>query len=201
MHITEVFRRYLGWCPNMQPHPRSAVNRQYDNPVIPSAGGSFKTRAYHWLGLLRNQVLLYAFVISATGFWMFAGLGGDSSPGLFIIGILAGMPFSVFTGFWYERIFNEVIHEGPIVLMNRQDTTSGILTVLGIAVSFIPVLVFFGIIPGVTMEMMLAFMGGFVGVLFWGMFISILRWESGNHRQLHFDGMILELEKEETYAI
>lgn len=185
----------------MQPQLNSAVNQQYDNPVIPLAGGSFKARACHWLGLLRNQVLLYSVVISTTGFWMFAGLGGWSSPGLFVIGILAGLALSTVAGIWYGRIFNEVLREGPIVLMNRQDRTSGIVTALGIAVSFIPALVLFGAIPGMTMEMMLAFMGGFVGVLFWGMFIAILKWESTTHRQLHFDGMIIELEKEIPHEI
>jgi hypothetical protein len=155
----------------------------------------------NWLGLFRNQVLLSSLAMSATGFWMFAGLGGWSSPGLFITGILAGVPFTAVTGFWYLRIFNEVIREGPVVLMNRQDRTSWTLTVLGIAVSFIPALVLFGAVPGMTMEMVPAFMGGFIGVLFWGMFIGVLKWESVNHRRMHFDGMILELEKEETNAI
>jgi hypothetical protein len=201
MHLAQTIRKYLGWCPDAQLQRRSAVIRPDDDLVIPSAGGSFKDRACHWIGLFRNQILLYSLVISATGFWMFAGLGGGSSPGLFVIGILAGLPLTIVTGIWYLRIFNEVIREGPVVLMSRQDKTSGTLAALGIAVSFIPVLVLFGVLPGVTMKMMIAFMGGFVAVLLWGMFIAILKWESGTHRRLHFDGMILELEKGETYAI
>jgi hypothetical protein len=198
----DYIRKKTGWCPNeSSPIKFAATNQNYDEIAVPSAGGSFKDRACHWIGLFRNQVFLYSLVISATGLWMFAGLGGRSSPGLFVIGILAGLPLSAFAGVWYLRIFNEVIREGPVVLMSRRDKTSGTLTALGIAVSFIPVLVLFGVLPGVTMEMMIAFMGGFVAVLLWGMFIAILKWESGTHRQLHFDGMILELEKGETYAI
>jgi hypothetical protein len=199
--ISEIVRGYLGWCPVENRRSRT----EFVNPDLivsaPPESGSLKARAYHWLGLLRNQVLLYSFIISATGFWMFAGLGGGSSPGLFLIGILAGVPISAVTGIWYRGIFDEVLREGPLVLMSRQDKTSGILTAIGIAVSFIPVLVLLGVIPGITMEMMLAFMGGFVAVLLWGMFIAILKWESATHRRLHFDGMILELEKGNTCAI
>jgi len=201
MHLAQTIRKYLGWCPNAQVRIRTVNIRPCEETVSPSAGGSFKARGMNWLGLFRNQVLLSSLAVSATGFWMFAGLGSWSSPGLFITGILAGVPFTAVTGFWYWRIFNEVIREGPVVLMNRQDRTSWTLTVLGIAVSFIPALVLFGAVPGMTMEMVPAFMGGFIGVLFWGMFIAVLKWESVNHRRIHFDGMILELEREETNAI
>jgi hypothetical protein len=201
IRVSEVIRGWLGWCPNTHARVRKTDIRFNDEPMVPSSGGSFKGQIVRWFGLFRNQVLLYSLVISATGFWMFAGLGGGSSPALFIIGILAGLPLSAVTGIWYLRIFNEVIREGPVVLMNRQDKTSGTLTGLGLAVSLIPVLVLFGVLPGVTMEMMIAFIGGFVAVLLWGLFIAIMKWESGTHRQLHFDGMILQLEKEDTYAV
>ncbi len=202
MHLAQTIRKYLGWCPNEFSRINNCTTTQkYDEIAVPSAGDSVKVRAFHWLGLFRNQILLYSLVISVTGFWMFAGLGGGSSPGLFIIGILAGLPFAVVTGFWFWCIFNEVIREGPVVLMNHHDRISGTLTVLGIALSFIPVLVLFGVLPGMTMEMMIALMGGFVAVPLWGMVIATLKWESGLKRRLHFDGMILELEKGETYAI
>jgi hypothetical protein len=195
--FSEVIRGWLGWCPNAQLQMRTVRIRPEHEEVVPSGRESLKVQAVHWLGLLRNQVFLYSLAISVTGIWMFAGLGGGSAPGLFIIGILTGLPLSAVTGIWYWRIFNEVLCEGPVVLMARQDKRSETLTALSMAVAIIPVLILFGVLPGVTMEMMIAFMGGFVVVPLWGLCIAIQKWESGTHRWLHFDGMILQLEKED----
>ncbi|MDD1724361.1 MAG: DUF1673 domain-containing protein [Methanospirillum sp.] len=201
VRVLAAIQGWLGWCPNVQPRICNGVIRPDDNTVVPAAGGSFKDRAVHWFGLFRNQILLSSLAMSLTGFWMFAGLGSGSSPGFFILGILAGLPLSAITGIWYWRIFNEVLREGEVVLWNRYDRRSGIITALSMAFAFIPVLVLFGVIPGVTMKMMIAFMGGLVVVPFWGMLISILRWESGTHHWLHYDGMILKLKKEDIYAV
>jgi hypothetical protein len=200
-HFSEVIRGWLGWCPNSHAQVHTGIITPEHDPVIPSGRGSLKTRAIHWIGLFRNQIILSSLAMPITGFWMFAGLGGGSEPVLFIIGILAVLPASAATGNWYWRIFDEVLCNGPVVLMNRRDRTTRILTTLSFAVALIPVLVLFGVLPGVTMTMMIAFMGGFVAVPFWGMVIAIQKWETGNHCRLHYDGMILQLEKEGEYAI
>jgi hypothetical protein len=172
-----------------------------DVAVIPSGSGSVKERSIHWLGLLRNQITLYAIGAFCAGLYIFAGFGSWSNLNLFIIGMLAGLSFSAIVGVWYWRIFDEVLRDGPVVLWNRYDNTSGFLTVIIIAVSTcVPALVLFGAIPGVDLAMTDAFFGGFIAVLFWGMYIGIWKWESGTHRQLQYDGMILELEKDETHA-
>ena len=198
--ISEIIHKGMGWCPNVQPQRCNRMIQPDDTSIVPAAGGSFKDGAVHWIGLFRNQIILSSLAMSITGFWMFAGLGGGSDPDLFILGISAGLPFSAVTGVWYYRIFNEVLCEGPVVLWNRNDRTSGTITALSMAFALIPVLVLFGVLPGVTMEMMITFMGGLVVVPFWGMLIALLKWESVTHRQLHYDGMILELEKEKKHA-
>ncbi len=198
MHITEVIRGWLGWCPNAYARVRNTNIQLDDELVVPSPGGSLKDHAIHWIGLFRNQMMLQAIGSFCAGFYMFAGLGGMSNLNIFIIGLLAGLPFSAIIGIWYWRIFNEVLDEGPVVLWNRYDKTSGTLTVVSVAVSIsLPILALSGAIPGVNLAMTTAFFGGLVAVLFWGVLIAIWKWESESHRQLHYDGMILELEKDE----
>jgi hypothetical protein len=194
----DYIRKKVGWCPNSYVRAYNTEVRLDGETVVPSSGGSFKDSAIHWLGLFRNQMMLQAIGSFCAGFYMFAGLGGVSGLTMFIIGLVAGLAFSAIVGIWYWRIFNEVLHEGPVVLWNRYDTTSGTLTVVSVAVSIIvPVLALTGAIPGVNLAMTTAFFGGLVAVLFWGVLIAIWKWETDSHRQLHYDGMILKLEKED----
>jgi len=194
MHITTIIRRYLGWCPNAHTRMRTVIIRPDGESIVPAARGSFKDRVAHWLGLFRNQIFLFSLVLSATGFWMFAGLGGLLYPLVFLCGILTALPVSVYVGIWYWRIFNEVLLEGPVVLWIRHNGRSGILTAVSIAFAILPVLILFGLLPGVKMDMMITFYGGIFVVPFWGTLIAIQVWESETHKILHYDGMILEME-------
>jgi hypothetical protein len=199
--ISDIVHEWLGWCPRAHAGEWNAEVRLADDSVVPQGSGSFKDRATQWLGLFRNQTLLQTIGTFCTGLCMFAGLGGWSNLNLFIIGILAGLPFSAIVGIWYWRIFNEVLNDGPVVLWSRYDNTSGILMVVTVVVSVgVWVLVLLGAIPGVDLAMTNAFFGGFVAVLFWGMLVGIQKWESDTHRRLHCDGMILKLEKAEENA-
>jgi hypothetical protein len=196
--VSEVIRHWLGWCPDAQARVRTTEVRPDEEVVVPSAGGSFKDRAIHWLGLFYNQTILLTIGSFCAGLFIFTGLGSWSNLNLFILGILAGLPFSAFVGIWYWRIFNKVLHDGPVVLWNRYDTTMGTLTTVIVGVSVcIPILVVIGALPGVNLAMTNAFFGGFIAVLFWGILIGIQKWESDTHRRLHYDGMNLDLENDD----
>jgi hypothetical protein len=200
--LSETVHEWMGWCPNAYAPVRNKDLQFNSEALVPSAGGSIKDRTFHWIGLFRNQILLFAILTSATGFMMFADLCGGSYPLLFICGIIAGLLFSAYAAIWYERIFNEVLHEGPVVLWNRYDASTATLTVTGTLAPFIILpLVLIGAIPGVNLTMTNAITAGFIFIIFWGLVVSTWKWESENHRSLQYDGMILELEKEETNAI
>ncbi len=199
--ISGAVHRWLGWCPRADMRRWNAEAPPDDEAVVPSAGGSFRGRTIHWLGLFRNQAILQTIGTFCAGFFLFAAFGGWTNLNLFILGLLAGLPFSAVIGSWYLRIFNEVLRDGSVVLWNRYDTTMVTLIVVTVAVSVsIPVLVLLGAVPGVDVTMTTAFFGGFVAVLFWGMLIGILKWESGTHRRLQYNGMVLMLEKGDAYA-
>ena len=141
-------------------------------------------------------------VLFVPAFTFFPDLAAGQNLNLFIIGSLVGLPFSAFPGIWYRRIFNNVLNEGPVVLWNRYGQTMGTLTVVIVSVSvIIPVVIITGAFPGFNLAMANAFFGGFIAVLFWGMLVSVQKWESDTHHRLQYDGMILDVRKEETRAI
>ncbi len=201
MHFIDACRKYLGWCPNVEAQIRLAEIDRVRDAVVPPGSGSFQDRALHWIGLFQNQILLQTIGTVCAGVFIYAGLGGVSHSILFLAGILAGMPLSAAVGFLYWRIFNEILSVGPVVLWNRFDKTWWIITGVTVAASLcIWALVLIGRIPGVSLEMITAFFGGFISISFIGMLVSIWKWESGTHRKLHYDGQILGLEKEGNHS-
>ena len=201
MNLSRAIGKYLGWCPNAHSTVRMADVRPDNETAVTPGSGSLKDRTIHWLGLFRNQILLQTIGSFGAGFFMFAGLGGWSDPNLFIIGILAGLPFSVIVGLWYRRIFEVVLRCGPVVLWTRYDKTMWTLTVCAVVVSIcIWALVLFGVIPGIDLNMITAFFGGVVAVSFWGLLISVQKWESDTHRRLHYNGTILGSGEDDTHS-
>lgn len=201
MKASGVVRKYMGWCPRAHTRVQKPETRPDTEEVVPVAGGSLPYRITRWLGLFRNQALLQVIGTLCIGLFMLAGFGSLSNLDLFIIGMLAGLPYSAITGIWYFRIFNEVLNDGPLELWNRFDRTSATLTVVGLVVSFSAwTLVLLGAIPGVDIAMTTAFFAGVVAVLFWGMLVAIQRWESGTRRLLYYNGTILRLERDDTDA-
>jgi hypothetical protein len=192
-----TLRKYLGWCPEVRARVRKAEAVLEDETVAPSGSGSFRDRAIHWLGLFRNQTVLQAIGTFCAGFYLFAGLGGVSRPDLFLSGLLAGLLVSAIIGLLYWRIFHEVLSEGPVVLLTRFDTASAIfatLTLVGIL--YWQVCFLTGPVPWFDTTATNAFFGGFIATLFFGLLVSVWKWESDTHRQLQYDGMILMLEKD-----
>ncbi len=164
--------------------------------AVPPERGVFKDRAARWFGLFRNQILLLAIGTSLAGLYLFAALGGMSRPDLFFLGILTGLPFSASAGFLYRRIFDEVVRDGPVVLLNRFDKASGIFMVATALILLYGQVCFLtGPTPWFDAIPTNAFFGGFIAVLFFGLLVSVWRWESHSNRRLQYDGMILNLEK------
>jgi hypothetical protein len=200
--ISEIIGEWLGWCPNKQRQIHTETIRLVDEATVPSARGTFKDRVLHWFGLFRNQNILSAIGAFCAGVFLFVYIGGGSYPYLFLAGFLAGLPLSAIFGIWYWRIFNKVLDNGPVKLRNRHDKILVALsTVPPVIIVCIPVLVLFGMIPGVNLKMITTLYGGMVVVTNWGILIAIQIWESRTHRQLHSDGNDLSLEKGDSYAV
>ncbi|MDD1720362.1 MAG: DUF1673 domain-containing protein [Methanoregulaceae archaeon] len=202
MELSEKVRKFLGWCPQSCMQMRQLpVPQDEVADGVPAAGGSFRGSAVHWLGSFRNQMMLLTIGTFCAGFYLFAGLGGVSHPDLFLIGILAGLPFSVIAGFLYWRKFNEVVCDGPVVLLGAFDKASGTFAVATtVVIVYGQIYFLLGPDPIIDTTLTNAFFGGFIAVLFWGLLISIGKWESDTSRRLYYDGMILGLEKGDTHG-
>jgi len=192
MFIADVIRQYLGWCPNADARVRNVEVRLDEEAVVPSAGGSFKDRAIHWLGLFRNQTLILALWFSVVGILLSIFMGGMDAP-LFLIGIGVGSLLSVFQGIRFWKTMNEVRENGAVFLVTLYDKTTIAITIL---VAMIPMIVSIGAIPGTDMSMLNSITGGFIFILFWWLLLVIRIWESKTKRHLQSDGLMLSLAKE-----
>ncbi|MCX6682933.1 MAG: DUF1673 family protein [Methanoregula sp.] len=190
--ISEVIHQWLGWCPDAHARVRKAEVRLDDEAFVPSAGGSFKDRAIHWLGLFRNQILILALWFSVVGILLSIFMRGIDTP-LFLIGIVAGSLLSVFQGIRFWKTMNVVQESGAVFLVTLYDKTTIAITIL---VAMIPMFVSVGAIPGTDMSTLNSITGGFIFILFWWLLLVIWIWESTTKRHLQSDGLMLSLAKE-----
>jgi hypothetical protein len=201
--ISDRIRSYLGWCPNVLPQVRTMPVQTAGSMNTPSQRGTFGAGAMDWFRCYRNQVLISTIALSTIGFWLFASFGGWSALYLFIIGMGVGLVNSAIIGIWSWRMFDTVLHEGPVELWHYQysDTVRRAFTIFVSAVLVvIPVLGLLGVFPGIGLKEAIAFGGGFVAVSTWGTLISIWLWESGTHRTLQYNFEMLDLANEGTHA-
>jgi len=190
--ISEVIHGWLGWCPNAHARVRNAEVRPGVGAVVPTAGGSFKDRAIHWLGLFRNQIILLALYFSVVGVLLSVFMGGIDVS-MFFIGIVVGSLLSVFQGIRFWKTMNEVRENGAVLLVTLYDKTTITITLI---VVMVPMVVSLGAIPGIDMTMLNSVTGGFIFILFWGVLFVVWFWESRTRRHLQSDGMMLSLAKE-----
>jgi hypothetical protein len=190
--ISEIIHGWLGWCPNAHARVRNAEVRLNDAAVVPSAGGSFKDRAIHWLGLFRNQIILLALYFSVMGVLLSVFIGGIDVL-MFFIGIVAGSLLSVFQGIRFWKTMNEVRENGAVLLVTLYDKTTIIITLI---VFMVPMVVSLGAIPGVDMTILNSISGGFIFIMFWWVLLVTWIWESQTKRHLLSDGLMLSLERE-----
>ncbi len=192
MHLAQTIRKYLGWCPNAQPRMHTVDLRPCDETVSPSAGRSFKARAMNWLGLFRNQIMVLALYFSAVGVLLSVFMGGIDIP-MFFTGIVAGSLLSVFQGIRFWKTMNEVRESGAVFLATLYDKTTITITLIA---GMVPMAIFLGAIPGITMPMSNSITGGFIFMLFWWALLITWIWESQTKRNLLSDGLMLSLARE-----
>jgi len=190
--ITEIIHEWMGWCPNADVRVRNMEVRLDDEAVVPSAGGSFKDRAIHWLGLFRNQIVLLALYFSVVGVLLSVFIGGIDVS-MFFIGIVAGSLLSVFQGFRFWKTMNEVRENGAVLLVTLYDKTTITITLI---VFMVPMVVSLGAIPGIDMTILNSISGGFIFIMFWWVLLVTWIWESQTKRHLLSDGLLLSLERE-----
>lgn len=197
MRFFEIIHNWMGWCPNVDKKVPAVRFRINEEGISSPIKGLTKEHVHHWFTVFKNQIILSTIGTMCTGLFLFFYMGNWLSYYPFFLGILAGLPISAVTGIWYSRIFNELLHDGPIELWNRYDTIVFSLVLVSITIALIPYTAVLGGIPGISLPMICSFSGGFVVVLFWGLLVGIHVWETGTHQRLLYDGTILCLENKD----
>ena len=192
MHFTETIRRHLGWCPNVLTQVRNTEGGLDDEVFAPSASGTFKDRAIHWLGIFRNQIILLALYFSVVGVLLSVFMGGVDVS-MFFIGIVEGSLLSVFQAIRFWKTMNEVRENGAVFLVTLYDKTT---IAIALIVFMIPIFISLGVIPGIDITMVNSISGGFVFIIFWWLLVVTWIWEARTQRQLRSDGLMLSLARE-----
>lgn len=192
MHITNIIRQYLGWCPNAHRPMRNTDIGFEEVAVTPGGSSSYKDRAIHWLGLFRNQVILLALYFSVVGVLLSVFMGGIDVS-MFFIGIVAGSLLSVFQGIRFWKTMNEVRENGAVFLVTLYDKTTITITLI---VFMVPMFVSLGAIPGIDLTRLNSISGGFIFIMFWWVLLVTRIWESQTKRHLLSDGLMLSLTRE-----
>jgi len=187
--ISEVIQGWLGWCPHTEAGIRIPAARHCDETASPSGSGSFMDRAAEWLGLFQNQMLVLAIWFSVAGCLLFVTLG-DANVNMFFWGIIAGLALSLFFGYRFWRMMDEVRENGAVFLASLYDKTTIFFTVLAFA---IPVVIAFGVNPGANLMTWNAIISGYIFIVFWVQFLVVWVWEKKRRRQLQSDGLMLSL--------
>lgn len=189
MKFCDWFRHYLGWCPNARTPVWNREVQPDNETVIPSDGGSLKTRAFHWLGLFRNQMFFLAIWFSVVGFMLLITIGKGNLT-IFSYGLLAGLLLSAFQGFRFWKTMNEVMTGGAVFLASLYDRTTVFIMILAF---LIPAIIVFSASPAVDPAMWNAAVAGFISILFWANFLVVWLWERTTDRHLQSDGLMLSL--------
>jgi hypothetical protein len=189
VHGVDTIRGWLGWCPSEPAWTHRVVSEQDDGTGTPAGSGSFRERAFRWLGLFRNQMLLLAIWFSVIGYLLLITIG-DNNVMLFIWGLLAGLGLSAFMGFRFWGTMNEVLENGAVFLATLYDKTTISLAVL---VFLIPLVISISASPAANMMMWNAVTAGFIFMLFWTQLFVVWFWETRIHRKLHSDGLMLTM--------
>ena len=192
MHLTEVIRRHLGWCPAVKGRNRTELIHPDLTISTPPGTGTFKVRTLNWLGIFRNQLFIMALYFSVVGVLLSAFLGGIDIV-MFFIGIVAGSLLSVFQGIRFWKTMNEVRDKGAIFLATLYDKTT--ITII-LIVGMVPTVIFLGAVPAINMTMLNSIIGGFIFIMFWWVLFVTWIWESRAKRHLLSDGLMLTLARE-----
>jgi hypothetical protein len=197
VHFVEVIRGWLGWCPSAPARIQRVASELDDATGTPSGSGSFKEKAFRWLGLFRNQMLILAIWFSVIGYLLLITIG-DNNLMLFIWGLLAGLGLSAFLGFRFWKTMNEVRDEGAVLLATLYDKTTITITLI---VGSVPMAISLGAVPGLNLSMLNSVTGGFMFILFWWCLLVVWYWETRTRRQLHSDGLMLSLAPEVNHVL
>jgi len=175
----ENVKKLMGWCPNASAIKTKQVLQFVDLPVnAPDRGGEITHVGAGWLNKYRNRLLLQLLVIMYLAVFTFYGYA-IVNPDMFLIGVISGLFFHIFTGVNAWHNFNRAAGRG---IARPQPTRKQIAIAFLVVISLIVFFVF--VVANITGGM--AFVSGTM-VFVWIEFLEVLYWEHKNGKTLIMD--------------
>ena len=139
-----------------------------------------------WIKKYRNRILLNCFFVTLVAIGFFYSHGMDK-PDIFIIGIIAGMVFSIITWIIEWRRLDRV-GEGKYIHMSvtRRKKIMNYLVVMGSIMVVMFVIGFTLANTGIRISGYYAFLSGFI-LFAWTQYVEVIYWERKNRKMLIAD--------------
>jgi hypothetical protein len=187
-------RKLMGWCPNVGAiKTRKAV--QFDDIMVYA---SDKGRELIHINLrcwnkYRNRNLLYSSILTLLAISFFIP-DGRNRLDVFMIGIISGLVFSLFTGITeWRRLNKAATGEFRRLQITRRKMSVNYLVIIGLIFITIFIITYFAVKTGSNIRDIYAFISGFI-IIVWIQFFEVVYWEWKNKK-------ILIVEKASFYAV
>ena len=183
----ENIRKVMGWCPNASMiEARKTV--LFDDLAVnaPDGIGGLRHWTSGWWGKYRNRTLLNCFFATLLAITFF-NIGGRDKPDIFIIGIIAGMIFSIITWITEWRRFNKAA-AGEYIQMSvtRRKKIMNYRILVGFIMVVMLVIGFFLSKTGIRISEIYAFLSGLY-LFIWTQYLEVIYWERKNRKMLVVD--------------
>lgn len=184
----------MGWCPNVGAmEARKAV--QFDDLMVSvsgSAGESTRTTPGRW-NKYRNRILLNSLILTLLAIGFFIS-DGKNRLDVFMMGIISGLVFSLFTGVIEWRRLNKAAARGFRRLqVTRKQILVNYLIIIGLIFIVIFIISYFAVKTGSTIREIYAFASGFI-LIVWTQYFEVVYWERKKKKTL-------VVEKASFYAV
>lgn len=173
----------MGWCPNIGAmESRKAV--QFDDLMVSVSGsaGESTCTTPGWWNKYRNRILLNSLILTllAIGFFI---AEGKNRLDVFIIGIISGLVFSLFTWITEWRRLNKAAAGGVgrLQVVRKQMSVNSLIAIGFIVGVFI--FNYFAVKTGNPIREMYAFLSGFI-LFVWTQYFEVVYWERKNKKTL-----------------
>lgn len=192
--MEQYIRKVMGWCPNVSAmEARKAV--QFDDLMVSVSGsaGEPTCTTPGWWNKYRNRILLNSLILTLLAIGFFISEGKNRLD-LFMIGIISGLVFSLFTGVIEWRRLNKAAAGGFGRLQRTRERMSvNYLIIIGLIFIGSFTISYFTVKTGSTIREIYAFASGFI-LIVWTQYFEVVYWERKNKKTLI-------VEKASFYAI
>jgi hypothetical protein len=182
--VIKSIRKLMGWCPNAGVmEARKAV--KFDELMVSVSGSAGEpTRTTPgWWNKYRNRILLNSLILTLLAIGFFISEGKNRLD-LFMIGIISGLVFSLFTIVTEWRRLNKAAAGGfGRLQVTRKQMLVNYLIIIGLIFIGSFIISYFAVKTGSSIREIYAFLSGFI-LIVWTQYFEVVYWERKNKKTL-----------------